>query len=92
LARQQQCKVIYEGEVQGVGFRYTTVRIAQQFQIFGYVRNLRDGSVELLVEGEQSEVNRFLNTLAETMSSYIADIKLDSCEATGEYRQFNIRF
>ena len=84
--------MIYEGQVQGVGFRYTTHRIAQQFQVCGFVRNLSDGTVELLAEGEQSEIDRFLNTIADTMSSYIAEIKIDQSEATGGFVEFSILF
>lgn len=84
--------MIYEGQVQGVGFRYTTYRIAQQFQVCGFVRNLSDGTVELLAEGEQSEIDRFLNTIADTMSGYIAEIKIEQSEATGGFMEFSILF
>jgi acylphosphatase len=67
------CKhVHYSGEVQGVGFRYTARSLAQGFPIAGYVRNLADGRVELMAEGEAVEVERFLEALARRMSEYIA--------------------
>jgi acylphosphatase len=43
--------VFYSGLVQGVGFRYTTQRIAQQHAFAGFVRNLPDGRVQLVAEG-----------------------------------------
>ena len=46
-------QVFYEGNVQGVGFRYTVRHIAKGFDITGSVRNLRDGRVELLATGEE---------------------------------------
>ncbi|MBL8829940.1 MAG: acylphosphatase, partial [Planctomycetaceae bacterium] len=44
-------RVLFHGRVQGVGFRVTTRSIAQRFAVTGWVRNLPDGSVELLAEG-----------------------------------------
>ncbi len=47
------------GLVQGVGFRFFTQRSAARHQILGYVRNLKDGRVEALVEGEEESVKGF---------------------------------
>ncbi|MGA3172739.1 MAG: acylphosphatase [Chthoniobacteraceae bacterium] len=58
--------VFYEGRVQGVGFRYTTRRIAAGFDVTGWVRNLPDGRVELLAAGELSEVADFLTAIADS--------------------------
>jgi acylphosphatase len=57
--------VFYEGRVQGVGFRYTVRQIAKEYEVTGWVRNLIDGRVELLVSGEADEVDGFLETIAE---------------------------
>jgi acylphosphatase len=66
------CKhVYYWGKVQGVGFRYTVARLAQHHPVAGYVRNLLDGQVELIVEGDAAEVDRFLAAVASQMSGYI---------------------
>lgn len=58
-------RVIYEGRVQGVGFRYTCKDIARGFDVSGSVRNLADGTVELIVSGESDEVADFLHEIAE---------------------------
>lgn len=58
-------RVIYEGRVQGVGFRYTTKDLARGFDVIGTVRNLPDGTVELIVSGENGEVTEFLRELRE---------------------------
>lgn len=64
--------VFYEGRVQGVGFRYTTRRIAQEYDVVGWVRNLPDGRVELLVAGEPKEVTGFLDGVAQSeLASFI---------------------
>jgi acylphosphatase len=66
------CKrVHYRGTVQGVGFRMTTRRIASQFAVGGYVRNLADGRVEVVVAGEPHEIERFLAAVAERMAGYV---------------------
>jgi acylphosphatase len=68
------CKrVIYTGQVQGVGFRYTARELARGFAVAGHVRNRADGSVELVAEGEPAEVDRFLQALESQMAGYIED-------------------
>lgn len=63
--------VHYWGQVQGVGFRYTAIGIAQGFAVAGFVRNLPDGRVELLAEGESGEVQRFLEAIRRRMAENI---------------------
>ena len=63
--------VTYRGHVQGVGFRYATQSTAEGYAVAGYVRNLPSGEVELVAEGDESEVARFLEAVAGRMSRYI---------------------
>jgi acylphosphatase len=58
-------RVIFEGRVQGVGFRYTVKDLARGFDVCGWVKNLPDGSVELQVMGEPAEVADFLSEISE---------------------------
>jgi len=58
-------RVIYEGRVQGVGFRYTAKDLARGYDVLGTVRNLPDGTVELVVAGKGDEVAEFLRDLRE---------------------------
>jgi acylphosphatase len=55
-----QVRVRYEGEVQGVGFRYTARKIAGQLNVVGGAENLGDGSVELVAEGPEDVLKRLL--------------------------------
>ncbi len=55
--------VLVEGRVQGVGFRAATVRQAHQLGLGGWVRNLPDGRVEVLIQGERAAVDRMLSWL-----------------------------
>ena len=59
-------QVFYEGNAQGVDFRYTIRQIAKGFDITGSVRNLRDGRVELLAAGEEDEVRAFLEAIMQS--------------------------
>ena len=58
-------RIIFEGRVQGVGFRYTVKDLSRGFDVCGWVRNLADGSVELQVMGEEDEVESFIKEIAE---------------------------
>jgi acylphosphatase len=64
-------RVLYCGRVQGVGFRYTARQLAQGFAVAGHVRNLHDGSVELVAEGAPDQVDGLLATVARRMAGYI---------------------
>jgi acylphosphatase len=59
-------QVFYEGNVQGVGFRWTIRHIAKGFDVVGSVRNLPDGRVEMHVGGEDAEVFAFLDSVMES--------------------------
>ncbi len=58
-------RVVFEGRVQGVGFRYEVKHIAQGYDVIGSVKNLPDGTVELLVSGEKQEVDEFIREICE---------------------------
>jgi len=83
-------RVLYSGRVQGVGFRYTARRIAQQHAVTGFVRNLDDGRVELVAEGAPSEIDRLLAEILEAMTGYIRDVQVDAIPVTGKYASFDV--
>ena len=85
-------QLIYSGRVQGVGFRYTTQSIARGYDVVGFVRNLPDGRVELLVEGTADELDRFLAELAEQMAGNIRSVDCDRRPALGQFANFEIRY
>jgi acylphosphatase len=87
----QRRDVIYRGRVQGVGFRYTTRSIAERFDVIGFVQNLHDGGVRLVVEGEEAELDRFLTAIGETMNEYIASSKSSASPYQGDFQEFTIR-
>lgn len=82
--------VIYRGTVQGVGFRWTAVRTAAGFHVTGRVRNLADGSVELVAEGLADEVAAFCQALVERMAGCISRAETTQQLATGEFTSFDV--
>ena len=83
-------RVVYTGRVQGVGFRYTACRLAQGHAVTGFVRNLRDGNVELVVEGSTAEVNGLLNDITAAMSGYIQETRTTHEQPSGQFTVFEI--
>ena len=60
----------FVGQVQGVGFRWTSSRIASGLGLTGWVRNEDDGSVTLVLQGSQDQLGAFASRLAETLARY----------------------
>jgi acylphosphatase len=63
--------VFFSGRVQGVGFRYTTLQVAREYEVSGWVKNLADGRVQLEVEGKADEVTAFITALEQRMHGYV---------------------
>lgn len=83
-------RVLYSGRVQGVGFRYTAHQIAQRHAVTGFVKNLRDGRVELIAEGTPDQLNRLLKGISTAMSVNIDDADVQTTPATGRYTSFEV--
>ncbi|MBI2824237.1 MAG: acylphosphatase [Planctomycetia bacterium] len=91
-SRTARREVLFDGRVQGVGFRYTARHVAGRFRVTGYVRNLADGRVQVVAEGEPAEVERFVQEVAAEMAGYIRGTQSRSLPATGEFHEFDVRF
>ena len=88
LARLQ---VYFSGHVQGVGFRYTVQRLALGFDVTGWVKNLSDGRVEILIEGERGELEAFQAAIPNAgLRRFIRETQSDWSDGTGEFRGFEI--
>ena len=80
----QRVTVYYSGMVQGVGFRYTTVRLSRRFDVAGWVRNLDDGRVEVVAEGEPAAVESFLQAIRDSeLGEYVHDAREQWSAETG---------
>lgn len=82
--------VYYTGQVQGVGFRATAADIARDYRVTGWVKNLADGRVQLLVEGPEGEVTKFLKAVRTRWKKNIDKEQVEERPATGKYTRFEV--
>lgn len=85
-----QLECWFEGRVQGVGFRVQTVGVAKGFEVSGFVKNLVDGRVQMLAEGEESEVREFFEELKSEMEHYIRKTEVKTGEGPRRAKGFSI--
>ena len=90
--KQQRYVLYYRGRVQGVGFRYAVCRLSGKFEVKGFVRNLADGRVQIIAEGQADELDRFLESIQAEMAGYIHSKDLDRQEASGEFSDFGLHW
>jgi acylphosphatase len=84
-------QVIYSGQVQGVGFRYTAKSVATGFEVSGTVRNLPDGGVELIAEGTHDELEAFRQAIRESgLEHFIRNENISWQEASNDFRGFEM--
>jgi len=88
----KRAHVFYSGNVQGVGFRFMAVDLAMKHKIIGWVKNVSDGRVELIAEGEESSVLNFLAEIKRVLARYISEVKFNWEPATGQFKDFSIEF
>ena len=67
--------VFFSGHVQGVGFRYSALQVAKEFEVAGWVTNVADGRVQIEVEGRAEEVEAFIAAVAERMHGHVRKIE-----------------
>ena len=84
--------VFYSGRVQGVNFRYTTETIASRLPVTGFVRNLSDGRVEMVAEGDDADLDRLMAQIEQAMQGLIQDTCASASPATGEFKDFAITY
>lgn len=82
--------IIFSGRVQGVGFRYTCKETAPKHGVVGWVKNLSDGSVEMVVEGETAAIRRYVDDVCNTTYGRVEDRKIVKFDATGEFDSMKI--
>lgn len=83
--------VHYTGHVQGVGFRYTTLQVAKEYEVSGYVKNLVDGRVLLEAEGRAAEVEAFVAAVAERLHGYVRKAEMVKQTRASQFEGFVIR-
>ena len=90
---KKRVHVFYSGRVQGVGFRMTAEETAKRFEVAGWVKNLRDGRVEIVAEGEEAALKRFLEALQNgPMKNFIQRTEIAWGVATEAFDEFETRY
>lgn len=86
-------RAIVHGYVQGVNFRYYTIRTARRLGLAGWVANRRDGTVETVAEGRREDLNEFLKFLHRgSPAASVRDVDTDWETPTGEFGGFRVRY
>ena len=84
-------QVVYSGQVQGVGFRYTVKSVVTGFDVTGSIRNLAGGGVELIAEGAKDELEAFRQAIRESgLDHFIRQEEVSWHEASSEFSGFEI--
>jgi len=84
--------VLYQGRVQGVGFRMNAVAQAKGLKVNGYVRNESDGSVRMDVEGSRRDIRELMARIDSTMCGKLEDSEVQEMPIRGMDEGFVIRY
>ena len=84
-------KVFFTGRVQGVGFRYSTLQVALEYEVAGEVSNLSDGRVQVDVEGAREEVDQFILAVEERMHGHVRKTERIPSRRIAQYQGFAIK-
>ena len=82
--------IFFSGYVQGVGFRFTAESIAKRYELTGFVRNAPDGRVEMLVQGDEKDIEDCIGDLQETFR--IKNVQSQQVPVNSSYEDFRITF
>ena len=83
----------FSGSVQGIGFRYITERLARHFPVTGFVKNLANGKVEVVAEGDETDLKDFLKAVESgELRGYIREVQTEWEAAKGEFKHFGVSF
>lgn len=83
--------VFFSGHVQGVGFRYSVLQVAREFDVAGFVMNLADGRVQLEVEGAPSDIATFVEAVQEKMHGYVRKVERSARTRAAQFSGFVIK-
>jgi len=84
--------ITFTGRVQGVGFRFTALRVANRLGLTGWVCNLPDGGVEMVAQGTLGDIEHCIRDIEDTLAGYITETKIEEITPDSKYRDFKITF
>jgi acylphosphatase len=85
-------RIVFVGRVQGVGFRFTAFNRANRYGLTGQVRNMPDGSVEMIAQGSADDIADCVRDIKESFRDYITQTKIEEIAPQSEYKDFKITF
>lgn len=92
VIRKTRAHVYVSGRVQGVFFRESTFKMAQKLNIFGWVRNLEDGRVEAVFEGEEEKIKKIIDwTKRGPIFAKVEKINIIEQDYQEEFEKFEIK-
>ena len=84
--------IIFTGHVQGVGFRFAAHRMAHRHQLAGFVRNLRDGSVEIVAQGSAGDIDDCITDIKGSFPGYVREVIVNDIPPDPRHTNFKITF
>jgi acylphosphatase len=91
--RKTRAHLFVSGRVQGVNFRQNTRHVASRHRVTGWVRNLPDGRVEAVLEGDEMDVNEVIEWChVGPPKSTVQDVNVKFQKYTGEFSEFNVNY
>ena len=89
---KRRMHVFVKGTVQGVYYRYNALKKAEEYHLTGWVRNRADGSVEMVCEGTEEDINNMVRWCKQgPEGAYVREVETDWKQYTGEFNVFEIR-
>jgi len=93
LMSNQRIRIIVTGKVQGVFFRQSLKIKAKQNEIFGWVKNLKDGRVEAILEGDEEKINRIIEWAhGGPANARVEDVEIQNEKFIGEFSKFDVLY
>jgi acylphosphatase len=84
--------IVFSGRVQGIGFRFTALNIANRYGLMGHVKNLPDGDVEMLAQGPAEMIDNCISDLQDSFVGTISHIDIEDATPDPKLTDFRITF
>ena len=93
MSDTKRAKIIVNGLVQGIGYRYFVMRHAENFNLKGYTQNLFTGEVLTEVEGNEAMILELIEKLKTgPMKSHVVNCFAEWSESKNEFKRFEVRY
>ena len=84
--------IIFTGRVQGIGFRFTALDMANRYKLTGRVCNLPDGTVEIIIQGHPDDIDNCIQDIKDSFAGYIRETRIEEVTFDPQYKDFKITF